>query len=271
MNDSSTKRQPRTAAPDPVFDTVSSAFADAIDREAAQNELLAKAVDSVLAEPMPVVRTTRRKATSTRKPEPLTIDVSLSDTEPTGTALASIPPTVVRKVRPRKARKATKADKPYDDFPLTKHASGKWQKKIRGKIVYFGRWGKVVNGKMERLPDDGWQDALALYKAQADDLHAGKKPRVSKTGGGLTLRELCNRFRTAKLRKQGLGEIALATYNGYVAITDFLIAQFGKDRLVDDIDSEDFEALRTKMGERLGAGASRQPSPERAQRVQVRL
>jgi len=105
---------------------------------------------------------------------------------------------------------------------------------------------------VERLPDDGWQEALALYKAQADDLHAGRTPRVKRTGEGLTLRELCNRFRTAKLRQQGLGEIALATYNGYVAITDLLIEQFGKDRLIDDIATEDFEALREKMGKRWG-------------------
>ncbi len=232
MKDSSTKRKPRTAAPDPVFDAVQSAFTDAINREAAQGELLAKAFEAVSAEPMPVVRTTRRKAGKARKPEPLTIDVSFSDTDSaadisTETALAPIPPTVVRKGKPRKTRKA---DKPYDDFPLTKHASGKWQKKIRGKIHYFGRWGRMVKGKMERLPDDGWQEALALYKAQADDLHAGRTPRVNKTGDGLTLRELCNRFRTAKLRLQTTGEIKSATYEGYVAITNLLIDQFGKDR-----------------------------------------
>ena len=70
---------------------------------------------------------------------------------------------------------ADRPKKPYPDFPLTPHPGGAWQKKIRGKIHYFGRWGKVVNGSMTRIEGDGWQAALELYKAQADDLHAGRK------------------------------------------------------------------------------------------------
>ena len=45
---------------------------------------------------------------------------------------------------------------------------------------------------MVRVEGDGWQEALDLYKSQADDLHAGREPRVS--AGGLTLVELCNAF-----------------------------------------------------------------------------
>ena len=52
---------------------------------------------------------------------------------------------------------------------------------------------------MERLPGDGWKEALDLYKAQADDLHAGRTPRVK--GDGLTIADLCNRFLTAKGRR----------------------------------------------------------------------
>ncbi len=105
---------------------------------------------------------------------------------------------------------------------------------------------------MERLPDDGWQEALALYKAQADDLHAGRKPRVKKVGEGLMLAELCNRFLTAKLRQRGAGEITTRTFDEYRATTDLLVAQFGKDRLVDDLASDDFEALRDTMSQRWG-------------------
>ena len=60
---------------------------------------------------------------------------------------------------------------PYAKFPLTPHACGAWHKRILGKINYFGRWGRVVNGTMTRVEGDGWKEALELYKAQADDLH----------------------------------------------------------------------------------------------------
>lgn len=152
----------------------------------------------------------------------------------------------------RRARKsATTPKKPYPSFPLGPHPSGKWQKKIRGKVYYFGNWARRVNGKLVRVEGDGWKDALDLYKAQADDLHAGRAPR-SKTGDDYTLKDLCNEFLTAKQRKLDAAEIVPQTLTDYKQITDMLIKQFGSDRLVDDLAAADFEALRAKFAESWG-------------------
>jgi integrase len=165
-----------------------------------------------------------------------------------------------RKRHPRKA--ADRPKKPYPDFPLTPHASGAWQKKIRGKIHYFGKWARRVNGKLVRVEGDGWEEALAAYKAVADDLHAGRTPRAK--SDGLTVAELCNRFLTAKQRQWEAGEISARMYEPvpgsepprakgeYPATTDRLIAQFGGTRLVDDLAADDFEALRDELAKQYG-------------------
>jgi integrase len=148
--------------------------------------------------------------------------------------------------------KLVKPPKPYDDFPLTPHASGTWMKKIKGKIRYFGRWGRRVDGKMQRIDGDGWQAALELYKAQADDLHAGREPRAKQDGEGLTVGVLCNHFLTAKLRKKDSGEITRRTFCEYKTTTDLLVSKFGSHRRVDDITPGDFESLRADMAEKWG-------------------
>jgi hypothetical protein len=107
--------------------------------------------------------------------------------------------------KPRLRKAADRPKKPYPDFPLSRHASWTQQKKIRGKIHYFGRWAKRVNGNLVRIEGDGWKEALEEYKVQADDLHAGRWPRVK--SGGLTVADLCNRFHKAKLRQREAGEI----------------------------------------------------------------
>ena len=153
-----------------------------------------------------------------------------------------------RKRRPRKD--ADRPKKPYPEFPLTPHPSGAWQKKIRGKIHYFGRWAHRVNGKLVRIEGDGWKEALDEYKAVADDLHAGRTPRAK--GDGLTVANLCNHFLTAKMRKRTSGELGLRMFEEYKQTTDLLVTAFGAGRLVDDLAADDFEALRAQMAERWG-------------------
>jgi hypothetical protein len=133
----------------------------------------------------------------------------------------------------RRSRKAAdRSKKPYPAFLLTPHASGAWQKKIRGKIHYFGRWAKRVNGKLVRIESDGWKEALEEHKAQAEDLHAGRTPRAMDEG--LTVADLCNRSLTAKPRKLVSGELGSRMFPEHREITCSLPTS-AKTRLVDDL------------------------------------
>jgi integrase len=151
----------------------------------------------------------------------------------------------------RRSRKATdRPKKPYQSFPLTPHASGTWQKKILGKTHYFGKWGRRVNGKLERIPGDGWKEALEIYEAQAADLHAGTIP--SATPGALTLIELCNEFLKSKERKQAAGELSVRMFADYKDIKNLLVATFGEKRHIETLTARDFGKLREKMAEKWG-------------------
>ncbi len=121
---------------------------------------------------------------------------------------------------PGKPGKPDKPDKPYPDFPLTAHPAGYWCKKIRGKIHYFGPWAD---------PDA----ALAKYLEQKDALHAGRKPREDTEG--LTVKELANRFLSAKQTLLDAGELSPRTWDEYKETTDLLVKEFGKGRVVKDL------------------------------------
>ena len=133
--------------------------------------------------------------------------------------------------------KPAKPSKPSPDFPLTAHPAGYWCKKIRGKIHYFGPW-------------DDPDSALTKYNEQKDALHAGKKPR--EPTAGTTVRDAVNRLLNAKRRAVLSGELSPRTLACYKEATDAIIAAFGKNRLVCDLDPEDFASLRNRLAKRYG-------------------
>jgi hypothetical protein len=89
---------------------------------------------------------------------------------------------------------STKPGKPYPDFPLFAHASGRWAKKIRGRFVYFGPWSD---------PDT----ALQRYLDQKDALHSGRRPSEDRTE--LTVLDLCSRFLTQNKHAREAGELSI--------------------------------------------------------------
>src|SRR5437867_9685357 len=131
----------------------------------------------------------------------------------------------------------SKPSKPRPDFPLFPHATGRWAKKIRGRMHYFGPWAD---------PDA----ALQKYLDQKEDLHAGRTP--STPGDGLAVRELCNRFLTSKQHLVDTGELSRLTFRDYHLACGQIVAAFGRGRLVSDLRPADFERLRIRLAKRCG-------------------
>jgi hypothetical protein len=100
------------------------------------------------------------------------------------------------------AKKATKkaASKPYKGFPLFRHASGQWAKKVRGKLHYFGT--------------DALQ-ARDRWLSQKDDLLAGRTPAEAKPDDCLSVQRLCDLFMESREAKADTGEITRLTYDDY--------------------------------------------------------
>lgn len=141
------------------------------------------------------------------------------------------------------AGKPERPPKPYPEFPLFPHASGRWAKKVRGRCEYFGSW---VN-------DPTGERAGQLWAEQRDDLLAGRRPRKPGDPAGVTVKELCDTFLAAKEALVSTGELAQRSFDDYHTTCLRLADKFGRQRAVDDLRSEDFERLRTKLGKRWGA------------------
>jgi hypothetical protein len=140
---------------------------------------------------------------------------------------------------PEPSGKSTRPAKPYPEFPLFPHATGRWAKKIRGKLHYFGAWADP-------------KAALDKYNKEKDDLHAGRKPKEADTSAGVTLKELCNKFTRAKKALVDSGELTNRSWEDYKAASVVILKQFGGSRLLADLDPDDFAALRTKLARKWG-------------------
>ena len=130
--------------------------------------------------------------------------------------------------------------KPREDFPLCPHRTGRWAKRVRGQLHYFGKCADDLKGEA----------ALTKWLDQKDDLLAGRTPRAKTEG--LTIGELCDRFLQSKDKQREAGEITFMTRCDYKETTDRIVAQFGKNRLVADLGSDDFEALRASIAKTWG-------------------
>jgi integrase len=137
-----------------------------------------------------------------------------------------------------RSRRRRKPAKPYPDFPLFPHNNGSWAKKIKGRLCYFGSWADP-------------QAALALYLETKDELFAGKKPRT-RGMAGVTMADLANQFLNSKRHLLEAGELVQRTWDDYYQVTDRLIEAFGRERLVEDLQPDDFRDLRYQLSKKWG-------------------
>lgn len=132
-----------------------------------------------------------------------------------------------------------KPAKPYPDFPLFAHQSGRWCKKIKQRFHYFG-------------PLSDPDKALERYLETKDDLYAGRTPRPKGDSGGLTLLDLCNHFLTMKERRMESGELGVRMLGEYHATCERILETFGRRRLPTDLIGDDFAKYRAELARRLG-------------------
>ncbi|HEV3143767.1 MAG TPA: tyrosine-type recombinase/integrase [Gemmataceae bacterium] len=137
----------------------------------------------------------------------------------------------------KKSSKSADSRKPYPDFPLTKHQTGQWCKKVRGRIHYFGRDDKA---------------ALEKWLKEKDYLLAGIAPPVEGQPEAPTVQLLVNKFLTAKQALVASGEMSPRTFAGYHHTGGVLVKFFGRLRPLCDLTPEDFIALRAKIADGKG-------------------
>ncbi len=130
---------------------------------------------------------------------------------------------------------AGKPGKPYSDFPLFPHGNGKWAKKIRGKLYYFGKWADP-------------QGALEEYMAQREALHSGRPAKPD----ALTIKSLGDRYLTARKHDVEAGELTQRSWDDYYVVAQLVADVLGKDRLVENLTADDFAKLKRKMAKTWG-------------------
>jgi integrase len=139
------------------------------------------------------------------------------------------------KSTPRPKRR--KAVKPSSDFPLWLHPSGRWAKKVRQRVHYFGK-------------ADDPQGALERWLEVKDDLLAGREPSTNKDE--LRIADLVNHFLTHKKQQQESGELSPRTFQRYHATCAFLVDVLGRNTTAVRLTAAEFQRVRTAMTKRWG-------------------
>lgn len=128
--------------------------------------------------------------------------------------------------------KPAKPEKPYPEFPLYSHASGRWAKKIKQRTHFFGPW-------------DDWQGALEKYEHDVHALQRGRKPKpMGIDDQAVTVEFLVNSFLAHREALVDSGELQRQTWLDYKTIGAELIEQLGRYTDIEQLTPTDFADLR---------------------------
>jgi integrase len=119
----------------------------------------------------------------------------------------------------------SKPQKPSPDFPLFAHASGKWAKKINGRVKYFGRWADP-------------QGALQEYRKLCESV------KYPDDKSSITLATACDLFLDAKEKASNRGEIQTRTYQEYLKTLQRLCDFVGKSCPLHKVSQLDLNAFK---------------------------
>lgn len=133
----------------------------------------------------------------------------------------------------RAKKSVAKPSKPHPDYPLTPHARGKWCRKVKGQMYYFGTW-------------DDPDAALREWLDRKDGILAGRDHERDVGDFDDDVAALCNAFVESKRQSCEGGNIDGRTYDEYEKVCDRFVEHFGKRRKLSTLRPADFAKYRSK-------------------------
>ena len=119
-----------------------------------------------------------------------------------------------------------------DKFPLTRHPTGQYCKKINGKMFYFGSDKK---------------EALQRYLDHAAYLHGSNNNSQKPVNDSMTLKQLCDMFLKYQFTKVKADVITAQHYNDQVSSLNKLMAFLGHGHRIKDISTLDLQNYKRKL------------------------
>ncbi len=128
------------------------------------------------------------------------------------------------------SKRKTRSDK----FPLTRHPTGQYCKKIKGKIYYFGSDRK---------------QALEKYLEKASELHGSVEQPISRSDD-MDLQQLCESYLKFQSSKVQAGNVTAGHYNDQSLCLKKLSSFIGPSKKISEISTLDLQRYKHKLQSR---------------------